>query len=60
MKVFQTKIIKMAILSATLIIIELSLDNIENSRFIFVLGSYIRTIPPQATQRISQKSLPKI
>ena len=50
----------MAILSATLIIIELSLDNIENSRFIFVLGSYIRTIPPQATQRISQKSLPKI
>ena len=53
MKIFQTKIIKMVILSAALIVIELSVDNIENSRFIFVLGSCIRTIPPQATQRIS-------
>ena len=55
MKVFLIWIIEITILSTTLVIIKLSVDNTENlKRFNLMLVSCIRTIPPQGIQGVSQ------
>ena len=60
MKVFLIQNIEITMLSTISVITEFSVKRIENSKLNFVLGSCIRTIPPQVTQGVYKNRLPKI